>query len=163
MVSGISTCWALVFRAAARPRSSRSMRRMLPIRVRFFSQPPGLNSRQSGLVAPVTSPQPSINQPPTAQSWCMLRARPSPARSYPPAFSFRFKSFLETSFDDPRSSRASDTDFRCTAYSVCANSQTFHFTDGRQAFQVPSGDDQITITAKGAGTPSARWLGESQN
>jgi hypothetical protein len=36
------------------------------------------------------------------------------------------------------------------------NSQTFQFTDGRQSFQVPIGVEKITITAKGAGTPSAR-------
>jgi hypothetical protein len=35
------------------------------------------------------------------------------------------------------------------------NKQTFHFTGIVQTFQVPSGVDKITITAQGAGTPSA--------
>jgi hypothetical protein len=34
--------------------------------------------------------------------------------------------------------------------------QTFHFTGIVQTFQVPSGVDKVTITAEGAGTPSAR-------
>ncbi len=36
------------------------------------------------------------------------------------------------------------------------NRQTFHFTGIAQTFQVPSGVKKVTITAKGAGTPSAR-------
>jgi hypothetical protein len=36
------------------------------------------------------------------------------------------------------------------------NNQTFHFTGIVQTFQVPSGVDKVTVTAKGAGTPSAR-------
>jgi hypothetical protein len=35
------------------------------------------------------------------------------------------------------------------------NKQTFHFTGVVQTFQVPSGVDKVTITAEGAGTPSA--------
>src|ERR1700678_406339 len=35
------------------------------------------------------------------------------------------------------------------------NKQTFHFTGIVQTFQVPSGVDEVTITAEGPGTPSA--------
>ncbi len=36
------------------------------------------------------------------------------------------------------------------------NRQVFHFIGGSQIFQVPSDVDKLTITVKGAGTPSAR-------
>jgi hypothetical protein len=36
------------------------------------------------------------------------------------------------------------------------NRQIYHYTGGSQTFRVPTGVTRITITAKGAGTPSAR-------